>query len=502
MKKKSILKRLLAVGTTVAMVVGTISFSVFADTAQSDANGKIGYRVAPGSPWESDWVSGFDVYGIKSDGSQIQTTYRNAGFGTVMKVGDNASIDFSGFAYGKEYTSGDVTASIAAVIDPADGSEVHINYSLHNSSNDTVTVQIGSYGDCQIGSNDSAPINLTSSGMVMSDGTNDFYVIPGAGDNSFTTRWIGGFSSAKTNVFANSSGTSLTGVDSGLAWSWTIQIPAGGDVTKTAIIGAGESVTCTLSFNANGGNGTMGSISTVPNSTETIPSNQFTREGYTFKGWTTTEGSTTVDYEDGAQITLTADTTLYAVWEEDAPAETTTEATTTTTTEATTTTTTEATTTVAETTVPTTVAEETTTTVAPATYTFIEGGGTWTMGSTLGLSFRASRSESDELTFSNFVGVRVDGIDVGPDRFDAVAGSVIVTLKPDYLQALGPGEHTITLTFRDGDPITTSFVIKAASATVSTGEKASAMPMIGCLLLVTGGMVALGVYKRKQSEKS
>ena len=124
------------------------------------------------------------------------------------------------------------------------------------------------------------------------------------------------------------------------------------------------------------------------------------------------------------------------------------------------------------------------------------------MGSSTGLSFRASRSEAGELTFINFVGVKVDGIDVGPDRFDAIGGSVIVTLKPDYLQALGPGEHTITLTFRDGDPITTNFTIKAASATASTGESASILPMVGCLFLVTGGIVALGVYKRKKSEKS
>ncbi len=44
-------------------------------------------------------------------------------------------------------------------------------------------------------------------------------------------------------------------------------------------------------------------------------------DGYTFQGWTTTEGSSTVEYAPGQTIAITQDTTLnlYAVWTQNAP---------------------------------------------------------------------------------------------------------------------------------------------------------------------------------------
>ena len=46
----------------------------------------------------------------------------------------------------------------------------------------------------------------------------------------------------------------------------------------------------------------------------TLRLNTFTREGYTFNGWNTSADSKGTAYTDGATVTLSADTTLYAQW--------------------------------------------------------------------------------------------------------------------------------------------------------------------------------------------
>lgn len=84
--------------------------------------------------------------------------------------------------------------------------------------------------------------------------------------------------------------------------------------------------TYSIAFNANGGKGTMNTISnikiadetTLPTKTTLTP-NAFTRDGYTFKGWSTSSTGI-VEYADGAEVCFaTAENgnniTLYAVWE-------------------------------------------------------------------------------------------------------------------------------------------------------------------------------------------
>ena len=56
-------------------------------------------------------------------------------------------------------------------------------------------------------------------------------------------------------------------------------------------------------------------VQKVAPSTDTpLLSNPFTRENYTFDGWNTAADGSGISYADGANITLTADTTLYAQW--------------------------------------------------------------------------------------------------------------------------------------------------------------------------------------------
>ena len=71
-----------------------------------------------------------------------------------------------------------------------------------------------------------------------------------------------------------------------------------------------------LTFNANDGSETP--ATTTQNFTygeaQNLTTNTFSRTGYTFQGWATSP-SGSKEYDDGASITITTATTLYAVWQ-------------------------------------------------------------------------------------------------------------------------------------------------------------------------------------------
>lgn len=70
-----------------------------------------------------------------------------------------------------------------------------------------------------------------------------------------------------------------------------------------------------ISFNSNGGSGSMSPIKNIKSGeTKTLTKNTFTKEGYTFAGWSTSSGSSTVKYTDGAQVKVNNSIQLYAVW--------------------------------------------------------------------------------------------------------------------------------------------------------------------------------------------
>ena len=73
--------------------------------------------------------------------------------------------------------------------------------------------------------------------------------------------------------------------------------------------------TYTVKYNANGGSGAPGQQTKTYGVTLTLSSTKPTRTNYTFKGWGTSSGSTTVAYAAGGSYTANATITLYAIWE-------------------------------------------------------------------------------------------------------------------------------------------------------------------------------------------
>ena len=70
----------------------------------------------------------------------------------------------------------------------------------------------------------------------------------------------------------------------------------------------------TLSYDLNGGTGTIANQVSLENTDLTITNIEPTKENYSFIGWSTNSSATASEYEKGSTIKLTGNVTLYAVW--------------------------------------------------------------------------------------------------------------------------------------------------------------------------------------------
>ena len=96
-----------------------------------------------------------------------------------------------------------------------------------------------------------------------------------------------------------------------------------GDVINyvNGVWGGEEPTELTVTFEANGSaeypvEGTMAPQTVTAKKDTALNANTFTREGYNFLNWNTAADGTGESYADGATVNLTADTTLYAQWED------------------------------------------------------------------------------------------------------------------------------------------------------------------------------------------
>ena len=76
-----------------------------------------------------------------------------------------------------------------------------------------------------------------------------------------------------------------------------------------------------LTYDANGGAGTIDSATGAAGESVTVAENGFTRDNYTFTGWNTQADGSGTAYSAGNSFTLTEDTVLYAQWSKNAPAQ-------------------------------------------------------------------------------------------------------------------------------------------------------------------------------------
>ena len=104
----------------------------------------------------------------------------------------------------------------------------------------------------------------------------------------------------------------------------SVDYSAGGSYTRdqnggTYTLYAIWKKTLTLAYNANGGSNTPSSSSkdvynSTTNASFSISSATPARSGYTFIGWNTSNTATSASYNSGDTITISSNTTLYAIW--------------------------------------------------------------------------------------------------------------------------------------------------------------------------------------------
>ena len=155
---------------------------------------------------------------------------------------------------------------------------------------------------------------------------------------------------------------------------------------------------------------------------------------------------------------------------------------------------------------PSTMQGESTTTSTPASATtastqgsqqviptIIEGAGSsYTQGSGNTIYFRSSDA------FANFQKVMVDNVELSADCYTATEGSIIITLKPEYLSTLAAGTHSISIVSANG-VATADFEVQTADTTAvspKTGDNDQAALWITLLLLSCGALTAVGIRKK------
>lgn len=132
---------------------------------------------------------------------------------------------------------------------------------------------------------------------------NDSHIVT---NDTYTDRYLSLYSTTDFRGYT-SSGTSET--------TFTFyKYSAGSSTTYTGYTTSCTAPTeVTVTFNANGGTGTMSDQVVDYNTATALTANTFTRTGYSFAGWATTADGSKA-YDDQGSVTLTKNTTLYALW--------------------------------------------------------------------------------------------------------------------------------------------------------------------------------------------
>ncbi len=177
------------------------------------------------------------AFSVKSNGridiqgyGKTKTTYANAGW-MVVNNNDGVSV-----------------WAVPTIVKGASGTDyVQITYYIRNNTDSTKTgVKIGANADIMIGSNDRAPIYKEDYGIRTAVGTWDdalsFAIITQNGEGiaqyatDASSRWFGPYYQRTANTFTNVNKESLTGIDSGAAFSWQDMTLEAGEIRVQSVV--------------------------------------------------------------------------------------------------------------------------------------------------------------------------------------------------------------------------------------------------------------------------
>lgn len=156
--------------------------------------------------------------------------------------------------------------------------------------------------------NASSTTTVTVNGTTCTTGTLSSARTQTIAEGVWTYVKAGGSSSNYVDV---AKGTSAKSVN--LVLTYTIR---GSSYTKTVPISIPALASYTITYNANGGTGTMSASTKYYGTAITLRDNAFRKEGYTFQGWATSANGS-IAYANKASYTSNSGATLYAQWKKD-----------------------------------------------------------------------------------------------------------------------------------------------------------------------------------------
>lgn len=133
---------------------------------------------------------------------------------------------------------------------------------------------------------------------------------------------------------------------------------------------------------------------------------------------------------------------------------------------------------------------------------------TWQKGSGKNLDITFKRSEDDHLTYGLFASLEIDGVTVGSANYGAAEGSLKLSVKPEYLETLSVGGHTVKAKFQDGSATVELTVLAAGKSghgksnsgkgAAKTGDDSIPESWSSLTLLSAAAMIVLLLYRRKR----
>ena len=225
-------KRLLSIVLCLCLICAMQPAPARADVADSDS-----------------WISGTSVkaqmtgatsFNIKGlDGSkEYWTTFVDTGYKTAVSVDDGTLQNNAGSLIAPGL-------NLEVQLDKCYDNFIKVTYTLSNTGAKAHNVKLGSHADVMIDLNDRAPIRATEQDgnrLSMTGSPKNNYEFKLIAD-SCSTIWYGHFSKRVKNCFTNMKNRGPKNVykkDSGLAYSWDINISPGGRWTSYVLIGTGN----------------------------------------------------------------------------------------------------------------------------------------------------------------------------------------------------------------------------------------------------------------------
>jgi uncharacterized repeat protein (TIGR02543 family) len=116
------------------------------------------------------------------------------------------------------------------------------------------------------------------------------------------------------SVVVAGTSTTITGLSNSTSYDFRVMARTSSNSSSPSAVTTHSITPRTISFNANSGTGSISSVTVASGVNTTLPSNTFTRDRYTFRGWNTSANGTGTNYTNQQTISTSGDLTLYAMW--------------------------------------------------------------------------------------------------------------------------------------------------------------------------------------------